>query len=95
MKHAESSTLIELNPEFAKKLESNGFDVFCSSFEDFESDENYDLILCSHVLYHIDYDKWLSWIKKMILLKYLNMTIKTANRNMQYFKTKKYYLDHF
>ena len=53
-------TLVEGSEELAKKARLRSaelglnVDVHCSMFEDFKADENFDVILASHILEHVD-----------------------------------------
>ncbi len=44
---------IELSDEAAAAAQARGLDVFCGTLEEFETDQQYDLIFMSHVIEHV------------------------------------------
>ncbi len=60
-----STTVIEPNRIFAPIYEDKGFISHIANFQDITIDSQYDVILCSHVLYHTPQSKWASYLKKL------------------------------
>jgi SAM-dependent methyltransferase len=59
-------TLIEPNREQIGSFALEGVEIIPRTFEDFTSEERYDLVLCSHVLYHVPLEAWESFIDKLL-----------------------------
>lgn len=64
----ESTTIIEINPEYEKYYKSHGFNYFISNFQTMNIKTKYDLVICSHVLYHVEIAN-----RKMFLLNLINL----------------------
>ncbi len=68
--HFAAMTLIEQNPsqiEYNRaELENAGATVFCGSFDEFRSQERYDVVLCSHVFYHVSRSQWSAFIDRLL-----------------------------
>jgi predicted SAM-dependent methyltransferase len=64
--HFNHITLIEPNNEYENSYaEIKNHTLFKSTFDEFSDDNKYDLILCSHILYHVERGNWLDFIKKI------------------------------
>ncbi len=68
MPYFASTTVVEPNREFASLFSEETVSVHPISLKDFHTDARFDLILCSHVLYHIPQEEWRQTIDKMMQL---------------------------
>lgn len=64
--HFGSFTLIEPNPQQLRSFALEGAEILHDTFERFESSRRYDLVLCSHVLYHVPLAQWGSFIDRLL-----------------------------
>jgi SAM-dependent methyltransferase len=64
-KFFKSTTIIEPNKAFASIYKDTGFITYNENFQDTVIDGQYDLILCSHVLYHVPHNQWALFLKKL------------------------------
>lgn len=62
----DETTVVEPNPHFLECYGDVACTVFPQMFEDFKSTETYDLIVCSHVLYHVPFSGWQAFVQKML-----------------------------
>jgi SAM-dependent methyltransferase len=60
-----STTVIEPNRVFAQASEKKGFITYTATFQDVTIDDQYDLILCSHMLYYVPQNQWAVLLKKL------------------------------
>lgn len=67
-KFFKSTTVIEPNKAFASVYEGKGFISYIGNFQDITINQEYDFILCSHVLYHVPHVEWASFLKKLYAL---------------------------
>ncbi len=65
-KFFKSTSVVEPNRAFAPLYTSKGFIYYHDNFQKVNIDRNYDLILCSHVLYHVPQEEWRLFLKKMV-----------------------------
>ncbi|PTL85711.1 bifunctional 2-polyprenyl-6-hydroxyphenol methylase/3-demethylubiquinol 3-O-methyltransferase UbiG [Vitiosangium sp. GDMCC 1.1324] len=63
-----SLTLIEPNPDQLRGFELAGAKIFHGLLEHYASPEQYDLVLCSHVLYHVPLADWGGYIDRLLAL---------------------------
>ncbi|WP_141327098.1 bifunctional 2-polyprenyl-6-hydroxyphenol methylase/3-demethylubiquinol 3-O-methyltransferase UbiG [Myxococcus sp. AB025B] len=61
-----SLTLLEPNPEQVAQLRLEKAKVLIEPFERFDSSERFDLVLCSHVLYHVPPSDWPGFIDRLL-----------------------------
>lgn len=64
--HFGSLTLLEPNQEQIRELKLEGAKIFYVTLENYSSPERYDLVLCSHVLYHVPLSDWGGFIDKLL-----------------------------
>ncbi len=64
-KFFESTTVIDPNKAFAPLYREKGFITYVGNFQDILVNRKYDVVLCSHVLYHVPYTEWASFLKKL------------------------------
>jgi 2-polyprenyl-3-methyl-5-hydroxy-6-metoxy-1,4-benzoquinol methylase len=62
--HFGSLTLLEPNREQIGALALEGAKIFHITLESYSSPERYDLVLCSHVLYHVPLPAWGGFISR-------------------------------
>lgn len=60
-----STTVIDPNKAFASIYQDKGFIAYTGNFQDIITNIEYDLILCSHVLYHVPHSDWTAFLKKL------------------------------
>ncbi|WP_437878887.1 class I SAM-dependent methyltransferase [Sorangium sp. So ce513] len=61
-----SMTLIEPNVEQLRSFAPGGAEIVHDVFERFESPRRYDLVLCSHMLYHVPVAEWGGFIDRLL-----------------------------
>lgn len=59
-------TAIEPNSEMQQFYEGSGIHLYQQEFAAFQSDKKYDLVICSHVLYHMPIDTMSDFITKLL-----------------------------
>ncbi|MBY8887014.1 class I SAM-dependent methyltransferase [Streptomyces sp. PTM05] len=63
-------TLVEQNPSQIEpnreELKRAGVRIFDGPFGEFDDPERYDVVLCSHVLYHVPRARWTDFIGRML-----------------------------
>ncbi len=64
--HFGSLTLLEPNPEQIRELKLEGAKILHTTLEGYSSPERYDLVLCSHVLYHVPLSEWGGFIDRLL-----------------------------
>jgi len=64
--HFGSLTLLEPNREQLPELKLEGAKLFHVTLERYASPEKYDLVLCSHVLYHVPFADWGGFIDRLL-----------------------------
>jgi SAM-dependent methyltransferase len=64
--HVGSLTLLEPNREQIGALALERTKIFHSTLESYSSPETYDLVLCSHVLYHVPLPDWGGFIDRLL-----------------------------
>lgn len=64
-KFFKSTTVIDANQAFESIYREQGFITYMGNFQDIQLDTKYDLILCSHVLYHVPHPEWGAFLKKL------------------------------
>lgn len=64
--HFKTGSVIEPSPEFCNIFKEQGYQAQASSFQDATIEQQYDYILCSHVLYNVDIAAWPAFLDKMI-----------------------------
>ena len=64
--HFASLTLLEPNREQIGTLALEGAKIFHGTLETWSSPERYDLVLCSHVLYHVPIPDWGGFIDRLL-----------------------------
>lgn len=60
-----STTVLEPNREFVPIYQVKQFKYYIGNFQVTKIEGTYDLILCSHVLYHVPQKEWAPYLKKM------------------------------
>lgn len=60
------STAVEKNPELWELYKELPIQLFKGDWNNFQSDKSYDLVLCSHVLYHLDKEDMKEFIGKLL-----------------------------
>lgn len=63
-KNFNNTTIIDPISEYSNTFKELGFKTFVNNFEELKINDKFDFILCSHVLYHVDQDKWQSFLNK-------------------------------
>ncbi len=61
-----SMTLIEPNRDQIGSFALEGAEIVHGPFDGFTSEATYDLVLCSHVLYHVPLEAWESFIDRLL-----------------------------
>jgi 2-polyprenyl-3-methyl-5-hydroxy-6-metoxy-1,4-benzoquinol methylase len=61
-----SLTLLEPNREQIATLELEGARILHETLESYHSSERYDVVLCSHVLYHVPVAEWGGFIDRLL-----------------------------
>jgi SAM-dependent methyltransferase len=61
-----SLTLLEPNRAQIAALELEGVKIVHTTLEEYDSPERYDLVLCSHVLYHVPLAEWGGFIDRLL-----------------------------
>lgn len=64
--HFGALTLLEPNPNQIAGLKLDKATVHVEPLERFHSTEKYDVVLCSHVLYHVPLSDWAGFIDRML-----------------------------
>lgn len=64
--HFGSLTLLEPNPEQLRGFELAGAKVVHGTLENYDTPERYDLVLCSHVLYHVPIPEWGAFVDRLL-----------------------------
>jgi SAM-dependent methyltransferase len=64
--HFGSLTLLEPNRDQIGALELEGAKILSVTLESYDSPETYDLVLCSHVLYHLPIAEWGGFIDRLL-----------------------------
>lgn len=64
-KHFASTTIIEPNKEYLPLYKNSNYSIHTNNFENINLKQKYDLILCSHVLYHVEKENWPMFVKKI------------------------------
>jgi hypothetical protein len=64
-KNFSSTAVIEPNRAYAPLYEENGYLSLFANFQDARLDTSFDLVLCAHVLYHVEHPTWPSFLKKI------------------------------
>ena len=64
--HFGSLTLLEPNREQIRALKLPGATIVHSTLEEHSSSEPYDLVVCSHVLYHVPFADWGGFIDRLL-----------------------------
>ncbi|OJH34115.1 class I SAM-dependent methyltransferase [Cystobacter ferrugineus] len=64
--HFASLTLLEPNREQLGAFEHPGARLIHETLESFQSPEKYDLVLCSHVLYHVPVPGWGGFVDRLL-----------------------------
>lgn len=59
------TSIVEPNPDFRLRNQNEGYTVYTDLFQEVELPHQYDMVLCSYVLYHVDRDLWPVFIEKM------------------------------
>lgn len=57
-------TTVDPIPDYAASFNELGFRTYINNFEELKIGEQFNFILCSHVLYHIEQDKWNTFLNK-------------------------------
>ena len=60
-----STTVIDPNKSFAPIYKEKGFNMYIDNFQNVDINTQFDLILCSHVLYHVPQEQWNSFLRKL------------------------------
>ncbi len=60
-----STTVVEPNRAFASIYEKKGYINHTGNFQDIALDSKYDVVLCSHVLYHVPRAQWVPFLEKL------------------------------
>ncbi|MET0403513.1 MAG: class I SAM-dependent methyltransferase [Cystobacter sp.] len=66
--HFGALTLLEPNKEQLAAFDLPGARLIHSTLEDFTGPGTYDLVLCSHVLYHAPLDQWGAFVDRLLSL---------------------------
>lgn len=61
----ETTSVVEPNRAYESLYQENNFTAYIANFQDIALPKNFDVVLCSHVLYHIPQHEWVSYLKKM------------------------------
>jgi SAM-dependent methyltransferase len=61
-----SITLIEPNQQQLGSFALEGAEIFHDVFENFETPRQYDLVLCSHVMYHVPLAEWGDFVDRLL-----------------------------
>ncbi len=61
-----SLTLLEPNPDQIAGFKLDKANVLLKSFEQYHSSEQYDFVLCSHVMYHVPHADWGGFIDRLL-----------------------------
>jgi SAM-dependent methyltransferase len=61
-----TTSIVEPNPEFRKRNAAYNYQVIAELFQDASLSEDFDFILCSYVLYHVEHKDWRPFIEKLI-----------------------------
>ncbi|WNG48664.1 class I SAM-dependent methyltransferase [Archangium minus] len=64
--HFGSLTLLEPNRNQLSAFEHPGAQLFHTDLEGYQSPEQYDLVLCSHVLYHVPVANWGRFVDRLL-----------------------------
>jgi hypothetical protein len=64
--HFDNVTLIEPNPDFVADLLDIDATIYQAFWEEVNTSQIYDLVLCSHVLYHVPVSQWGNFTTKLI-----------------------------
>ena len=67
-KHFGSLTLLEPNPEQIAGLALEKAKVHLQPLERYDSPDRYELVVCSHVLYHVPFSDWGGFIDRLLSL---------------------------
>ncbi|NOK32929.1 class I SAM-dependent methyltransferase [Corallococcus exercitus] len=62
----DSLTLLEPNPEQSARFRHEKAKVLPVSLEGFDSQDRYDLVVCSHVMYHVPVSEWGGFIDRLL-----------------------------
>ncbi len=62
----DTMTLVEPNREMCRIHEETCYDIFPTSFQEVKLPKRYDLVLCSHMLYHVPLKEWPKFLDKLI-----------------------------
>ncbi|MEU6201819.1 class I SAM-dependent methyltransferase [Streptomyces sp. NPDC047061] len=69
-RHFAALTLVEQNPAQIEAgraaLTASGARVFLGGFDEFDTDEKFDVVLCSHVLYHVPRERWSAFLDRLL-----------------------------
>jgi 2-polyprenyl-3-methyl-5-hydroxy-6-metoxy-1,4-benzoquinol methylase len=64
-KFFKTTTVIEPNKVFAPIFDDKGFVSYLANFQDITINLQYDIVLCSHVLYHVPQTEWAPFLEKL------------------------------
>jgi SAM-dependent methyltransferase len=64
--HFDSLTLLEPNPNQIGEFQHAKAKVFTEPLDRYHASETYDLVLCSHVLYHVPHSEWAGFIDRLM-----------------------------
>lgn len=60
-----STTIIEPDESYAPTYLNAGYKTHFANFQDISIHDQFDLVVCSHVLYHLSRNHWDSYLRKM------------------------------
>jgi len=63
--HFNSSTIVEPNSLHKEKYTAQKCTVHTANFQDVQLKQKYDFVLCAHVLYFIEHNKWAEFLEKL------------------------------
>ncbi|RKH72944.1 class I SAM-dependent methyltransferase [Corallococcus aberystwythensis] len=64
--HFDSLTLLEPNPEQSSRFHHEKARVLPVALEGYDSQDRHDLVVCSHVLYHVPVSEWGAFIDRLL-----------------------------